>query len=42
MFGKYPGAYCIGLQRLSYKFCKTIDWLNPHNDYNEVPQSFEK
>ena len=26
---------CIGLQAsISYKFRKTEDWLNPHNDLN--------
>ena len=29
---------CIRLQLpLSYKFRKTKDWLNKHNDYNKVP-----
>ena len=32
---------CIELQLLSYKFCKTKDWLNPYNDYNKVPQNLE-
>ena len=33
---------CIRLQLpLSYKFRKTKDWLNQHNDYNKVPQDIE-
>ena len=31
MFGKYPGALCIGLQlSLSYKFHINKNVLNPH------------
>ena len=31
MFGKYPGALCVGLQlSLSYKFHKNKNVLNPH------------
>ena len=32
---------CIGLQvSLSY-WCKTKNWLNPHNDWNKVPLNLE-
>ena len=29
------------MQLLSYKFRETKDWLNPHNNENEVPQNLE-
>ena len=33
---------CTRLQfLLSYKFYKTKDWWNQHNDYNKVPQNLE-
>ena len=31
----------MGLELLSYKFRKTKDWLNPHNDKSKVPQNHE-
>ena len=40
MQGKYP--YCITLQlSSSYKFRKTKDCLNQHNDYNKISQNLE-
>ena len=39
MCGKYS---CIRLQfLLSYKFVKTKDWLNKHNDYYKTQQNLE-
>ena len=39
MFGKYPGSYMH--QIASYKFRKSKDRLNPHNDLKKVLQNLK-